>query len=300
MDRNTLIENNKTKLQEQLNSIKNKMKKELLSIIGGFIISFIVAILGGILQENDWNFIGLIVMLIGAGGLGLCLWGFFVAYLGEDSKKYNQEIKNVNNKLNNIETYTDNEISNQGEKIKRGKEKELIELKLKEKEDSLVRAHGEPIKSITLYESSESSRFKNKVCIFKDETILMEDRLYKFSDILNVDYTIDSTTVQSSSTSGEGGSKISNSNMVIRSGIGYAIGGTAGAIIGGATAKRISSDSETTTTTSETKHRYEIIVTLNNIEHPQVIFKLWKNRDAFYELKSIFTVILNKEKRLTP
>lgn len=297
-NRTQLIEKYRTDFLNKLDSVRKGRRMSLLAIIFGLLVSIIVAIFGGILSEADWDFIGMIVSIIGAGGIGLCLWGFFICYLGEDRRQYKEEVKKLQSKIDNIEAYTDKEIEKMQFREKAKKEKEQKQLELQLKENALIKEHGEPIKSVTLYKGFGNSLFNNKVCVFKDDFVAIEGKFYKFSDILSVDYEDDVHTVNTSTSTSNGTSKTNNSNMALRSGVGYVVGGAAGAIIGGSTAKRGIETTSTTTTSTETKHNYEIIITLNNFENPQIVLKFWKNRAAYYELKSIFTIILNKNKNM--
>lgn len=295
-DRTKLINKNRDELLRQLDSVKKDKLWEPLGILIGMIVSMLFAVLGGILQENEWDFIGLIITIIGAGGIGLCLWGFFVAYLFGDRKDFNKKINSIKSKLDNVEQLTDKQIEQNKEKERIKEEREQKELKLKAHEDELIKEHGEPIKSVILYKGYDNSRFNNKVCVFSDDTISIGGQFYNFSEILGVDCTDDVHTVQTSMTTSTGESKTNNGNMALRTGVGYVVGGAAGAIIGGSTAKRGISSTGTTTTTSETKHNYEIVITLDNFEKPQIVLRFRKNRSAFQEVKSILTIILNKNK----
>ena len=80
--------------------------------------------------------------------------------------------------------------------------------------------------------------------------------------------------------------------MLGRAAIGGIIGGTAGAIIGGATAKR----NTTTVTpgasvTSEIKHNYRIDVTIDNLSHPLETILIGDNTEIANQVASILEII---------
>lgn len=183
------------------------------------------------------------------------------------------------------------------------KKREAMEKQEQEEESKLFNevGHGRPIKSARIYSDYSCKGLHyldNKICVFSDDYLSIKGKLYKFTDILNYDAIDDITTKETSYTLSNGTSKSSNGNMALRSGVGYALAGPAGAIIGGTTSKKNNITHETTETTSETSHHYEIVIVVNDFKAPQINLDFKHDKDSFFEVKSILTIILNKNRSL--
>ena len=123
--------------------------------------------------------------------------------------------------------------------------------------------------------------------------ITINHNLYNFEDILGYKLTDDAQSIQHiSSTSSTAETRTDTGNMLGRAAIGGIIGGTAGAIIGGATAKR----NTTTVTpgasvTSEIKHNYRIDVTIDNLSHPLETILIGDNTEIANQVAFILEII---------
>lgn len=228
--------------------------------------------------------------------LGLML-AFFSAYifviLARRDKKINDE-KKTKEKEAYLASYKAHQEA--WKKKHEAKEKQKREEERKLFEDL---GHGRPIKSVPIRSDCSSKGLHyldNRICVFADDYLTIQGKLYKFTDILDFDAMDNTTLKETSYTSSNGTSKTSNGNMAIRSGVGYALAGPAGAIIGGTTSKKNNVSYDKTETTTETKHHYEIVVVVNDFKKPQIVLDFKNNKSLFFEVKSILTIILNKNR----
>ena len=116
--------------------------------------------------------------------------------------------------------------------------------------------------------------------------LLINDKEYHFSDILNYSISDNSKTIYSSIVSI---SETDTGNSIGRAIIGGILGGNAGAIIAGTTG-------DVTTKTSggksTTQHDYSIKVTVYSISNPLEIIHLGTNEDATSRIAAILNVLL--------
>lgn len=80
--------------------------------------------------------------------------------------------------------------------------------------------------------------------------------------------------------------------MLGRAIIGGVLTGGVGAVIRGATASKTT---RTAQTSSETKHDYKIIVTVNRLSNPIEIMHLKRDEKTLNELCGLLTIILNRK-----
>ena len=78
--------------------------------------------------------------------------------------------------------------------------------------------------------------------------------------------------------------------MIGRAAVGGVLFGGAGAVIGGATAKR---DIYNSCSSSSVNHDYSVIITVNNITHPNETVKLGDDEETLNKITSTLTVILH-------
>lgn len=127
----------------------------------------------------------------------------------------------------------------------------------------------------------------NVVINDKTKKIFINSKEYGFNDILGYSVQDNSVTIHSGSTST---AKTDTGSMIGRAAVGGILLGGAGAVIGGATAKR---DIYNSGSSSSVLHDYSVIITVNNITHPNEIVKLGNDGETLNKITSTLTVILH-------
>lgn len=121
----------------------------------------------------------------------------------------------------------------------------------------------------------------------KANKIFINSHEYNFNDILEFLVKDNSVTIHSGSTST---AKTNTGSMIGRAAVGGILLGGAGAVIGGATAKR---DIYNSGGSSTVHHDYSVIITVNNITHPNETVKLGGDEETLNKITSTLTVILH-------
>lgn len=123
----------------------------------------------------------------------------------------------------------------------------------------------------------------------KSKVILFDEKIYDFKEVLG--YTIKDNSTELTITTTTGDSSSSAADVIGRSLIGGAIGGEAGAIIGGATVGR----NIATMSTSRTNKReeYAIYINLNNFSTPIIKVETY-DIDELQKLASILNIIISR------
>jgi hypothetical protein len=203
---------------------------------------------------------GIIVTLLSLILCGICLW---CAY----------EIRNPQI-LENLQLYKSTGKT-QEEKI----EEEFVRLRQveKKKQEQKQNAFGEGFIEIG----------RDVVINDKTKKIFINSHEYNFDDILEFSVQDNSVTIHTGSTST---AKTNTGSMIGRAAVGGVLFGGAGAVIGGATAKR---DIYNSGSSSSVYHDYSVIITVNNITHPNETVKLGGDEETLNKITSTLTVILH-------
>ena len=145
--------------------------------------------------------------------------------------------------------------------------------------------------------SSESSvsmdeiydSFKRPFLVFEENRVLViDDKVYKFEDIINYTITDNTKTIYSEQKST---TKTNTGSLLGRAVLGGLAFGAAGAVIGGVTAKQSTTTSQYET---EEEHDYAISVTINDLANPTIIIKLFDDATTTQEIASVLSIIINK------
>ena len=123
----------------------------------------------------------------------------------------------------------------------------------------------------------------------KTNRIFINSHEYNFDDILEFSVQDNSVTIHTGSTST---AKTNTGSMIGRAAVGGVLFGGAGAVIGGATAKR---DIYNSGSSSSVYHDYSVIITVNNITYPNETVKLGGDEDTLNKITSTLTVILHNK-----
>lgn len=121
----------------------------------------------------------------------------------------------------------------------------------------------------------------------KTNKIFINSHEYNFDDILDFSVQDNSVTIHTGSTST---AKTNTGSMIGRAAVGGVLLGGAGAVIGGATAKR---DIYNSGSSSSVYHDYSVIITVNNITSPNEIVKVGNDGETLNKITSTLTVILH-------
>lgn len=122
------------------------------------------------------------------------------------------------------------------------------------------------------------------------QKIFMKGKEYNFSDILSFSVQDNAQTIYSGSTST---ARTNNGSMLGRAAVGGLVAGNVGAVIGGATASKTI---ETSGSISSIMHNYSIVVTVNSLSSPMVTLKIGEDQNLMNQVRSILTVIINRNK----
>ena len=125
--------------------------------------------------------------------------------------------------------------------------------------------------------------------VFEDASVLViDDKVYPFTDILSFTLTDNEKTIVSESKSE---TKTDTGNMIGRAVIGGIALGGVGAIIGGTTAKSRTITSEYETSKS---HDYVVSVIVNSLSKPVIQMKLYSDTKKVQIITSILSVIIHR------
>lgn len=158
---------------------------------------------------------------------------------------------------------------------------------LKKKEQ--IAKMGEADKVISL----EEYDIDQEIAIFgKTGKIILLGKEYSFSDILECTYEDDIKTIKGK-TEYTSTTTTKNGNAVGRAIVGGVLAGGAGAIVGGATAKK-----ETQTLVHQKNdiiiHNYTVIVNVNNLTNPVITIPLRSDKDKLNEIVGLLNLIIKR------
>lgn len=175
-------------------------------------------------------------------------------------------------------------------KMKKKEEEERLEkLRLeKEAKDCAIKKitdlYDYPDKIIYTTDDTPPDWRKAVFFVFSKKVMCYGEKSIIFKDLISCTY-IDDSKVKTTST---GNSSIHMStdtgSLVGRSLVGGLIGGEAGAIIGGATASQSGTATTTSTSYSETKHDYTVIVNTRNMNEPLLKIPCGQREQAVHEI----------------
>jgi len=134
---------------------------------------------------------------------------------------------------------------------------------------------------------------KSFIVFENSSTLFIVNKPYSFNDIISYEVVDDSKIIYS----GNSNSNISTSNksMIGRAAVGGALLGGTGALIGGITANKQSNTSLNISQT--TNHKYEVIITLNNLSEPIIKIELEDNRNAMEKISSVLSIIISRNQK---
>lgn len=157
------------------------------------------------------------------------------------------------------------------------------------KMEALINTCGQPTKVIQI----ESNHFDKQIIVFEEHNLIrILGKEYKMNDILDCTYD-DSSYVKKGDIVSNSTTKTSTGSMLGRAAVGGAVFGTAGAVLGGATAKK------NTTTVSkqgadETIHNYTVSITVNSLSSPVIKIECGKKLDLVNEIVGLMNVIIKR------
>lgn len=142
--------------------------------------------------------------------------------------------------------------------------------------------YGKCQKIIRFY--SKYEKWYSPIRCFTD-TIMLQDRIFKFNDILGFELKDDTNIITSGGViKGESNTM----NTVGRSVIGSAIAGSTGAILGGISSSRKYSISPSV---SSTVHNYTLYINVNDLANPLIRYKLEEDYNLAMEIVGIIKII---------
>jgi len=136
--------------------------------------------------------------------------------------------------------------------------------------------------------SFEFESINNKIIVFEEKTtIVIQEKSYKFADIVTFEVFDNSMSIYSGTTT-----TTKSGSMFGRAAVGGLLFGGAGAIIGGTTAKQ-----ETTGQTETTIHNYDVVLTLNSLSTPMLKVNFGENQQGVQKFVSILSIILERRNK---
>lgn len=199
-----------------------------------------------------------ILILIIVGGFLI-----LVVYGAKEKEKLDSEKEEKQKKL-------------QEEKERKKEEKKLHDIELEQKYGTLTKRIGDYMVTgeISIYEQSN--------------VVVFGERPVKFEDILDYELKDNSKVIRGNIKST---TKTSNSSILGRAVVGELIAGPAGAVIGGATAKK---ESVLKAGHDVTIHHYYLNVTINSVSEPLVTVDFKGREKTATEAASVINVIISR------
>lgn len=175
------------------------------------------------------------------------------------------------------------------------------EEQLRKKQDDDYRRMNNSIKDNVIQANTTTITIDDNNWIIVNEhaeKIIINHHLYNFKDIIDYQITDDAQSIQHfNNITSTSETHTSTGDMLGRAAVGSILGGTAGAIIGGATAKK-----STTTITpgysvkTKIQHNYRIDVTINNLSHPLETMLLGDNTQITNQVSSLLGIIVARNR----
>lgn len=134
---------------------------------------------------------------------------------------------------------------------------------------------------------------KSFIVFESSQTIFLGNKPYSFKDIISYEVVDDSKIIYSGNSNSN--TSTSNKSMIGRAAVGGVLLGGTGALIGGITANKQSNTSLNISQT--TNHKYEVIITLNNLSEPIIKIELEDNRNAMEKISSVLSIIISRNQK---
>ena len=134
---------------------------------------------------------------------------------------------------------------------------------------------------------------KSFIVFESSQTIFLGNKPYSFNDIISYEVVDDSKIIYSGNSNSN--TSTSNKSMIGRAAVGGVLLGGTGALIGGITANKQSNTSLNISQT--TNHKYEVIITLNNLSEPIIKIELEDNRNAMEKISSVLSIIISRNQK---
>lgn len=125
-----------------------------------------------------------------------------------------------------------------------------------------------------------------------EKTVYINGHLYNFKEILN--YRLSDQQKQSPGGTITSVTKTDKKSMVGRAVVGGLLGGTAGAIIGGATAKK-TTQTHVIPSIQEETHDYRIVISVDNIARSTEVLELGKDEEMAYKVAATLDIIISRK-----
>lgn len=146
--------------------------------------------------------------------------------------------------------------------------------------------NGTPDKTIIINELDINS----EIHVYEErEKVFILGKEYSFSDILSCELNDDSRVIQGKVASE---TKSNNKNVIGRALVGAVVAGPAGAIIGGATAKK---HTEHIQGKSFTFHDYSVLINVNSISEPIIRINTGRRKELANEIVGLMNVIISRK-----
>lgn len=176
----------------------------------------------------------------------------------------------------------------QQEKRKEQQEEKKVKLYYEEQLNKLVEKYGQPAKIINL----EKYKLCNSIIVF-----MQSKSLYIIGKIVPIDNIISCSINQEEYT--YGGSinletKTSTGSIAKRAVVGTLIGGLTGAIIGGATAKKVTSGYSSD---GGIGYNYTVFINVKDLSNPLIKIKLYSNADKANEITALINAVIEFNRR---
>ena len=126
----------------------------------------------------------------------------------------------------------------------------------------------------------------------RNKTIMANNRVIAFSDIIHCELDDDKQTVYNQVGSSKSETTSDAGSMVGRAIVGGLIAGGTGAIIGGATGKKETSTTINTTTTTHISHDYTVVINVRDIVEPLCKIHCGENEKAAKEIVGTINAII--------
>lgn len=184
------------------------------------------------------------------------------------------------------------EAAEEEKKAAEEEKKEIEERKeeIRKRKMEFDRLYGTCVKEIK--SDSPTYYLQSIVYVYKDSEIIVLDNIaYKFSDIISYSATGKDVSIGGKVIST---TKIDSKSMIGRAVAGGLVAGSAGMVLGGATAK---SDTTTTYFDGFMSHFYNIYISINDLSNPVAKIFFADDGECANELISILNIIIKNNKK---
>ena len=129
--------------------------------------------------------------------------------------------------------------------------------------------------------------------------IYYKERVIAFNKIINCDYSDHAITTSTQKGTASSTIKTNTGSSIGRALVGGVIAGPAGAVIGGATAKKNAETKIQNKTVSSTKHNYTVRIHIADIVNPLLEIQCGENEEATHKIVSTIFAIIEQNKQLS-